>query len=86
MVGAIVLIVIGVALAGIGISFVVDLRQNLGAGAEAAGVESPGRGRVRQTYTFLRIESRTVAWIVTIVVFLAALALIIWGIVMLASG
>ena len=86
LVWAIVLIVIGLAVIGIGVSFVADLRQNLGAGAEAAGVESPARQRYRQTYTFLRIESRTVAWVVTILVFLIGVALVVWGIVLIVTG
>ncbi|GAA1985848.1 hypothetical protein [Microbacterium pumilum] len=88
IIGAVVLFLIGVALIIIGISFVADIRQGLGPGAEAAVSESPGRPnqRARTTYTFLRVESRTVAWIITVITFLLGLAAIVWGIVLLATG
>lgn len=87
IIGGIVLIVIGLAVIAIGISFVVDIVKGPGGpGGEAAGVESPARGRWRQTYTFLRIENKTLAWVVTIITFLVGLGLIVWGIAVFATG
>jgi hypothetical protein len=86
--GAVILFVIGLGIIGIGISFVADIRKGQGPGGELATVESPGdpNKRRRQTYTFLRIESKTVAWIVTILTFLVGVGVIVWGAVVLATG
>ena len=83
----VILILIGLGVIGIGIAFVVDIVKGSGGpGTEGAGVESPPRQRWRQTYTFLRIQNKTLAWIVTIITFLVGLGLVGWGIGVFATG
>jgi hypothetical protein len=72
------LIIAAIVVAVIGISFVWDLRQGLGPDATGGTVDPRGR-----TYTFLRIRGLAVAWIVTILTFVVAAALLIVGIIVL---
>lgn len=78
--GAIVLFIIAAGVIGIAISFIVDITKDVGPGAEGASVDSL---RPRRTYTFFRVESVGIAWLIVVLTFLVAAGLIAGGIAML---
>ncbi|MFH8250862.1 hypothetical protein ACH3VR_10895 [Microbacterium sp. B2969] len=84
---AVFLFIAAAMLIVMGISFIADIKRGNGPVLEGATVESPGNPAAlrRRTYTFLRVESETVAWIITVVTFLLAAGAAIGGIVVLAS-
>jgi len=79
--GAIFMFVVAAALVGIGISFIVDIKNNVGPVGELATVNSVDPSI---SYTFLRVRSRGLAIFITVLTFLLAAAALVGGIVMLA--
>jgi len=81
IVGAIVFFVIALALVGMGISFIVDIKKGVGPEGALATVNSVDPST---TYTFLRVRSRGLAIFITVLTFLLAAGAVVGGIVTLA--